>query len=172
MVACCQLLVVLGASVVTIALPQAQAALDISDADRQWVVTAYALAVGGLLLLGGRIADDLGGKKVLVVGLIGFAVASAMGGLAGSGTMLFVARALQGAFAAAVTPAALALLSATFAAPKERATAFSVYGAMSGGGGAVGLAIGGLLTQYTSSRWCLLVTVPIALGIAAMTARW
>jgi EmrB/QacA subfamily drug resistance transporter len=170
-VAICQLLVVLSASVVTIALPQMQRALDISDANRPWAVTAYTLGVGGLLLLGGRIADYVGRRKVLVTGLIGFAVASALGGLAGSAAVLFVARGAQGVFAALMTPAALSLLSVTFVDPRERATAFSVYGAMSGGGGAVGLVVGGVLTEYASWRWCLLVNVPVALLAATLALR-
>jgi MFS family permease len=138
-VAVCQLLVVLSASVVTIALPRMQRALAISEADRPWVVTAYTLGVGGLLLLGGRIADDVGRRRVLVVGLVGFAVASGVGGAAGSAAVLFAARGAQGVFAALMTPAALSLLSVSFVDPRERATAFGVYGAMSGGGGALGL---------------------------------
>ena len=162
-IAACQLLVVLSSSVVNIALPQAQRALDISDADRAWVITAYALGVGGLLLLGGRIADYAGRRRVLIVGLVGFAAASAVGGAAVSTAMLLTARAGQGVFAALVMPAALSLLSVTFTAGRERALAFSVYGAMSAGGGAVGLVLGGVLTQYTSWRWCLLLSVPFAL---------
>jgi EmrB/QacA subfamily drug resistance transporter len=170
-VAVCQLLVVLGASVVNIGLPQLQRALDISDADRPWVVTAYTLGVGGFLLLGGRIADYAGRRKVLVIGLVGFAVASALGGMAGNEAILFAARGAQGVFAALMMPAALSLLSVTFDQPGERATAFSVYGAMSGGGGAVGLVIGGVLTQYASWRWCLLLNVPVALLAAFLAAR-
>ena len=171
-IATCQLLVVLGASVVNIALPQLQAALGISDADRPWVVTAYTLGVGGLLLLGGRVADYLGRKRVLVAGLVGFAAASAIGGLAPDAAVLLAGRGLQGAFAAALTPAALSLLSVTFTDRRERATAFSVYGAMAGGGGAVGLVLGGLLTEYASWRWCLLVNVPVALVAAVLAYRW
>jgi EmrB/QacA subfamily drug resistance transporter len=169
-VAVCQLLVVLGASVVNIALPQMQRALDISDADRPWMVTAYTLGVGGLLLLGGRIADYVG-RKVLVAGLVGFAVASGLGGLAGNEGVLFAARGAQGVFAALMTPAALSLLSVSFVDPRERATAFSVYGAMSGGGGAVGLILGGVLTEYASWRWCLLLNVPVALLAAFLALR-
>jgi len=170
-VAVCQLMIVLDSSIINIALPQAQSALGISDADRSWLVTAYTLGFGGLLLLGGRIADLNGRKKVFVIGLLGFAVASALGGLAPTATVLYAARALQGAFAAAMAPAALALLATTFPAGRDRATAFSVYGGISGGGAAIGLVLGGLLTEYASWRWCLLVNVPIALVTAAVAVR-
>jgi EmrB/QacA subfamily drug resistance transporter len=167
-----QLMVVLDASIVTIALPSAQHALHISVANRQWVITAYTLAFGGLLLLGGRIADYGGRKRMFVVGLIGFAGASALGGLAADQAMLFGARALQGAFAALMAPAALSILTITFRAdPKERAKAFGAYGAVSGAGGAIGVLAGGLLTQYASWRWCLLVNIPIALLAAAAALR-
>ena len=165
-IAVAQLMVVLDASIVTIALPSAQTALEISDADRQWVVTAYTLAFGGLLLLGGRIADYVGRKKIFVVGLAGFAVASALGGVAQNAALLFGARALQGAFAALLAPAALSLITVTFTEPRERARAFGVYGAISGAGAAIGLILGGVLTEYASWRWCLLVNVPIAIGTA------
>ena len=165
-IAIAQLMVVLDASIVTIALPSAQTALSISDADRQWVVTAYTLAFGGLLLLGGRIADFVGRKKIFVIGLVGFAAASALGGIAENAAMLFGARALQGAFAALLAPAALSLITVTFSEPRERARAFGVYGAISGAGAAIGLILGGVLTEYASWRWCLLVNVPIAIGAA------
>jgi EmrB/QacA subfamily drug resistance transporter len=161
-IAIAQLMVVLDASIVNIALPQAQKALHISDIDRQWVVTAYTLAFGGLLLLGGRIADYVGRKRMFVIGLGGFAAASALGGAAQNAAMLFGARALQGAFAALLAPAALSLITVTFTETRERARAFGVYGAISGGGAAIGLIIGGVLTEYASWRWCLLVNVPIA----------
>ena len=169
-IAIAQLMVVLDASIVNIALPQAQKALAISDVDRQWVVTAYTLAFGGLLLLGGRIADFAGRKRMFIVGLIGFAGASALGGAAQNAGMLFGARALQGAFAALLAPAALSLITVTFTESKERAKAFGVYGAISGGGAAIGLIVGGVLTEYASWRWCLLVNVPIAAaaGLAAI----
>ncbi len=169
-IAVAQLMVILDASIVTIALPQAQQDLGISDADRQWVVTAYTLAFGGLLLLGGRIADFVGRKKIFLVGLAGFAAASALGGAAQSAGMLFGARALQGAFAALLAPAALSLITVTFTESRERAKAFGVYGAVSGGGAAIGLIVGGLLTEYASWRWCLFVNVPIAIaaGLAAL----
>jgi EmrB/QacA subfamily drug resistance transporter len=166
-IAVAQLMVVLDASIVTIALPSAQHALHISDANRQWVVTAYTLGFGGLLLLGGRIADYQGRKRMFIVGLLGFAGASALGGIAPDAGLLFAARGLQGAFAALLAPAALSLLTVTFTDPKERARAFGVYGGISGGGAAIGLIAGGLLTEYLSWRWCLLVNVPIALLAAA-----
>jgi EmrB/QacA subfamily drug resistance transporter len=165
-IAIAQLMVVLDASIVTIALPHAQADLGISDADRQWIITAYTLAFGGLLLLGGRIADFVGRKRVFLIGLIGFAAASALGGAAQNQGMLFGARALQGAFAAVLAPAALSLITVTFTEPRERAKAFGVYGGISGGGAAIGLILGGVLTEYASWRWCLLVNVPIAIGAA------
>ena len=168
-VAICQLMIVLDASIVNIALPQAQHALHISTANRQWVITAYTLAFGGLLLLGGRIADYRGRKRIFVIGLIGFAVASSLGGLAPNAGVLFGARALQGAFAAVMAPAALSILAVTFTQAKERATAFGVFGGISGGGAAIGLIVGGVLTQYASWRWCLLVNTPIAI-IAAIVA--
>ncbi|MGW1059188.1 MFS transporter [Micromonospora rubida] len=162
-IAIAQLMVVLDATIVNIALPNAQIDLNISDADRQWVVTAYTLAFGGLLLLGGRIADYWGRKRTFLVGMAGFALASALGGLAQSGGLLFAARALQGAFGALLAPAALALLTVLFTETKERAKAFAVYGAISGGGAAVGLLLGGVLTEYANWRWCLLVNIPVAI---------
>jgi EmrB/QacA subfamily drug resistance transporter len=166
-IAIAQLMIVLDATVVTIALPSAQKSLHLSVSDRQWVLTAYTLAFGGLLLLGGRIADYLGRKRMFILSLIGFAGASALGGLAQSSGMLFGARALQGAMAAVMAPAALSLITVTFTEPHERARAFGVYGAISGGGAAIGLILGGLLTQYASWRWTLLINVPIAIAAAA-----
>ncbi len=168
-IAIASLMVVLDASIVNIALPSAQLDLGISDANRQWVITAYSLAFGSLLLLGGRISDYVGRKKIFIIGLIGFAAASGLGGIASSQGLLFGARALQGAFAALLAPAALALINVTFTIPKERARAFGVYGAISGGGAAIGLILGGVLTEYANWRWCLGVNVPIAL-IAVLLA--
>lgn len=162
-IAIAQLMVVLDASIVNIALPSLQADLGISDANRQWVVTGYTLAFGGLLLLGGRIADFWGRKRAFMTGLLGFAGASALGGVAQNQEMLFGARALQGVFAALLAPAALSLITVTFTDSKERAKAFGVYGGLSAGGAAIGLILGGVLTQYASWRWCLLVNVPIAI---------
>jgi EmrB/QacA subfamily drug resistance transporter len=162
-IAIAQLMVVLDATIVNIAMPSAQTALGIDDANRQWILTAYTLAFGGLLLLGGRIADYVGRKRVFMIGLIGFAAASALGGVAQNAGMLFAARGLQGAFGALLAPAALSLITVTFTDVKDRAKAFGVFGAISGGGAAMGLILGGLLTQYTTWRWCLLVNIPIAI---------
>ena len=167
-----QLLIVLDATVVTIALPTAQQALHISQANRQWALTAYTIAFGGLLLLGGRIADYTGRKRAFIIGLIGFAAASALGGAAVNQGMLFGSRALQGAFAAVMAPAALSLLTVTFTHPKERALAFGLFGAVAGGGSAVGLLVGGVLTEYASWRWTLLISTPIAIAAALGAAAW
>ncbi|MFJ3337747.1 MFS transporter [Streptomyces sp. NPDC086766] len=166
-IALAQLMVVLDATIVNIALPSAQQDLGISDGNRQWVVTAYALAFGGLLLFGGRIADLWGRKRAFVTGLAGFAAASALGGAATSGAMMFGARALQGAFGALLAPAALSLLAVMFTDAKERAKAFGIYGAIAGGGGAVGLILGGFLTEYLDWRWTFFVNIPFAVVAAA-----
>ncbi|MFB7208315.1 MFS transporter [Streptomyces sp. NPDC056255] len=166
-IALAQLMVVLDATIVNIALPHAQTALGISDANKQWVITAYALAFGGLLLFGGRIADLWGRKRTFVVGLIGFALASALGGAAQNQGMLFGSRALQGVFGALLAPAALSLLAVMFTDAKERAKAFGIYGAIAGGGGAVGLILGGFLTQALNWRWTFFVNIPFAIIAAA-----
>jgi len=158
-----QLMVILDGTIVNIALPDAQIELGMSDGDRTWVVTIYALAFGSLLLLGGRVADYWGRKRSFIVGMIGFALASAIGGLAVNTEMLLAARALQGVFAALLAPAALAILTITFPSGTERIKAFAVFGAIGGGGAAVGLLLGGALTEFASWQWCLLVNVPIAL---------
>ncbi|WP_406436855.1 MFS transporter [Streptomyces sp. NBC_00631] len=168
-IALAQLMVVLDATIVNIALPSAQTDLGISDGNRQWVVTAYALAFGGLLLFGGRIADLWGRKRAFVIGLTGFAAASALGGAATSGAMMFGARALQGAFGAMLAPAALSLLAVMFTDAKERAKAFGIYGAIAGGGGAVGFILGGVLTEYLDWRWTFFVNIPFAI-VAALGA--
>ena len=147
-VAVAQLMVVLDATVVNIALPSAQHALGFPNSDRQWVVTAYALAFGSLLLLGGRIGDMFSRKRVFITGLAGFALASALGGAATSFETLVLARALQGAFGAILAPAALGTLVSTFRDPRERGRAFGVFGSVAVGGGAVGLILGGVLTEY------------------------
>ena len=157
-----QLMVVLDATIVNIALPSAQHALHFSNIERQWVVTAYALAFGSLLLLGGRLTDLIGRKATFIAGLIGFAAASAVGGAAGSFGMLIAARACQGAFGALLAPAALSLLTTTFGGTNDRGKAFGVFGAIAGAGGAVGLLLGGLLTQYLDWRWCLYVNLIFA----------
>jgi EmrB/QacA subfamily drug resistance transporter len=164
-----QLMVVLDATIVNIALPSAQADLHFSDESRQWVVTAYALAFGSLLLLGGRIGDLFGRKWVFITGLIGFAVASAIGGAAQSFGMLVGARAAQGVFGAMLAPAALSLLTTTFTDPNERNKAFGIFGAIAGSGAAAGLLLGGVLTEYLSWRWCLYVNLAFA-GVAAAGA--
>ncbi|WAZ25881.1 MFS transporter [Streptomyces cinnabarinus] len=169
-VAVAQLMVVLDATIVNIALPSAQADLGFTDGNRQWIVTAYALAFASLLLLGGRIADLFGRKPAFLIGVIGFAGASALGGAATSFEMLVTARALQGAFGALLAPAALSLLNTTFTDARERAKAFSVYGAIAGAGGAVGLLLGGILTDALDWRWTLYVNVPIAL--VALAGGW
>jgi EmrB/QacA subfamily drug resistance transporter len=167
-----QLMVVLDATIVNIALPSAQTALHFSDDSRQWVITAYALAFGSLLLFGGRIGDLFGRKLTFVAGLIGFAVASALGGAAESFGVLVAARALQGAFGALLAPSALSLLTTTFTSADERGKAFGIYGAIAAGGGAVGLLLGGVLTEYLSWRWSLYVNlafaIPAAIGALAL----
>ncbi|MGW0731487.1 MFS transporter [Streptomyces sp. NPDC002851] len=166
-IALAQLMVVLDATIVNIALPSAQQDLGISDGNRQWVITAYALAFGGLLLFGGRIADLWGRKRTFVTGLFGFAAASALGGAASGEAMLLGARALQGVFGALLAPAALSLLAVMFTEAKERAKAFGIYGAIAGGGGAVGLILGGFLTEYLDWRWTFFVNIPFAIVAAA-----
>ncbi|MFJ8044244.1 MFS transporter [Kitasatospora sp. NPDC096147] len=158
-----QLMVVLDATVVNIALPWAQADLGISDGNRSWVITAYALAFGSLLLFGGRVADLWGRRRTFIVGLVGFALASALGGAAVNTGMLLGARALQGVFGALLAPAALSLLAVMFTSGQERAKAFGIYGAIAGGGGAIGLILGGLLTEHLNWRWTFYVNIPFAL---------
>lgn len=166
------LMVILDGSVVNIALPSAQADLAFSNAQRQWVVTGYALAFGSLLLLGGRFGDRVGHKHALVIGLVGFAVMSALGGAATGFPMLVTARALQGVFAAALTPALLALLTTTFTDPKERGQAFAIYGAIGAGGGGVGMLLGGVLTTYASWRWTLFINVFFAVIAVVGSLAW
>ena len=166
-----QLMIVLDGTVVNIALPSLQRDLAISDGDRQWVITAYTLAFGGLLLLGGRIADYAGRKRTFLVALAGFTAASALGGAASGFEMLLVARALQGAFGALLGPSALSLLTVMFTEAGDRAKAFGVWGAVSAAGGAVGLLAGGALTDYLDWRWCLYVNIPIALVAGVGGAR-
>jgi len=162
-IAVAQLMIVLDGSIVNVALPQMQEALGILDANRQWVVTAYTLAFGGLLLLGGRIADYWGRKRTFMVGLAGFAFASALGGIAPSQEYLFAARGLQGLFAAMLAPSALSLITVAFTETHERTKAFGVFGALSGGGAAIGLILGGVLTDGPGWRWVMWVDVPLAL---------
>jgi EmrB/QacA subfamily drug resistance transporter len=161
-VAVAQLMVILDSTIVNIALPSAQHALGFPNTDRQWVVTAYALAFGSLLLLGGRLGDMFSRKWVFITGLAGFAISSAIGGAAVSFGMLVTARTLQGAFGAILAPAALGTLISTFRDPRERGRAFGVFGSVAGGGGAVGLILGGVLTEYFSWRWTLYVNLVFA----------
>jgi EmrB/QacA subfamily drug resistance transporter len=158
-----QLMVVLDATVVNIALPATQADLGFSNGDRQWIVTAYSLAFGSLLLLGGRLSDLMGRKRTFIIALIGFAAASALGGAAQSFGMLVGARALQGVFGALLAPTALAVLTTTFTTAKERARAFGVFGAIAISGGAIGLLLGGVLTEDLNWRWNLYINVFIAI---------
>src|SRR5271155_5528360 len=170
-VAIAQLMVVLDSTVVNIALPSAQRALGFANADRQWVVTAYALAFGSLLLVGGRLGDMFSRKRVFITGLIGFALSSALGGAAQSFGMLVAARTLQGAFGAILAPSALGTLVSTFQDPRERGRAFGVFGSVAAGGGAVGLILGGALTQYLSWRYTLYVNlVSAVIAIAGALA--
>ena len=171
-VAIAQLMVVLDSTIVNIALPSAQRALAFPNSDRQWVVTSYALAFGSLLLVGGRLGDMFSRKRVFITGLIGFAVASAIGGASVSFTMLVAARALQGAFGAVLAPSALGTLVSTFREPRERGRAFGVFGSVAAGGGAVGLILGGVLTQYLSWRWTLYVNLVFAAIAVAGALAW
>jgi EmrB/QacA subfamily drug resistance transporter len=166
-----QLMVVLDVTIVNIALPSAQQDLGFSDDDRQWVITAYALAFGSLLLLGGRIADLFSRKWTFVAGLLGFAGASALGGAAQSFDLLVAARALQGAFGAMLAPAALSLLATTFTDPAERGKAFGIYAGIAGAGGAIGLLLGGALTEVLDWRWCLYVSIAFAVPAAIAGTR-
>jgi EmrB/QacA subfamily drug resistance transporter len=167
-----QLMVILDSTIVNIALPTAQRALHFSNADRQWIVTAYSLAFGSLLLLGGRIGDMVGRKRALITGLVGFALASAIGGSSFNFAMLVIARTVQGAFGALLAPSVLALLTTTFTDPGERGRAFGVYGAIAGAGGALGLLLGGVLTSYASWRWTLFVNLVFAASAIAGALLW
>ncbi|MDQ3403087.1 MAG: MFS transporter, partial [Actinomycetota bacterium] len=164
-IALAQVMVVLDATVVNIALPSAQVDLGFSNDQRQWLITGYALSFGSLLLIGGRIADLFGRRLTFLIGVAGFAVASAIGGAANDFTMLVAARVGQGVFAALLAPAALSLLTTTFSDPKERGKAFGIFGAISGAGGAIGLLLGGVLTEYLDWRWCMFINLVFA-GIA------
>ncbi len=168
-VAIAQLMIVLDLTIVNVALPSAQQSLHFATVDRQWVVTAYALAFGSLLLLGGRLADLLGRKVTFMAGLAGFAVASAVGGASVTFAMLVTVRACQGAFAAVMAPSALSILTNTFADPRDRGKAFAVFGAIAGAGASVGLLLGGVLTEYLSWRWTLYVNLLFA-GAALISA--
>ncbi|HEY4427724.1 MAG TPA: MFS transporter [Solirubrobacteraceae bacterium] len=166
-----QLMVVLDATIVTIAIPSAQRALHFSTDSRQWIVTAYALAFGSLLLLGGKLGDLFGRKWTLIGGLVGFSIASAVGGLAQSFSVLVAARTLQGVFGALLAPSALGLLTVTFEGSPDRPTAFGIFGAIAGGGASLGLILGGALTQVLSWRWCLYVNLVIAVPTTLVALR-
>ena len=162
-----QMLIVIDACSVSVALPSAQAALGISDLDRLWITNSTTLTWGALLLLGGRVADYAGRKLTLLIGLVGFAGASIIAGSATGATSLIIGRALQGAFAGLLTPAALAILTGLFLHSRERARAFGIYGGVAAAGSVIGLLLGGLLTEMASWRWCLYASAPIALAVAA-----
>ncbi len=170
-----QLMIVLDVTIVNIALPDAQKALGFSNGDRQWIVTAYSLAFGSLLLLFGRVSDVIGRRAMFLIGLVGFAAASALGGASPNFDTLVTARALQGVAGAMLAPAALSLLSTTFTEAKERATAFAVFGGIAGSGAAIGMLLGGVLTEYLNWRWTLFVNVGIAViaiaGAASLIPR-
>src|ERR687889_460941 len=166
-----QLMIVLDLTIVNIALPSAQEDLGFTNDSRQWIITAYALAFGSLLLLGSKLGDLFGRKWAFIGGLLGFAAASAVGGAAGSFGVLVGARAAQGLFGALLAPSALALLSTIFVDPAERGKAFGIYGAIAGGGAAVGLLLGGILTETLSWRWCLYVNLLFAIPTALMALR-
>ena len=165
-----QFMVVLDGTIVNLALPRLQIEMGISDSTRSWVVTAYALAFGAFLLLGGRIADFWGRKRTFIVAAAGFAAASLIGGLAQQPGELIGARALQGLFAALLAPAALALLTVAFPGGRDRGTAFAIFGSISGVGAALGVLLGGFLTEHVTWRWCFFVNVPIA--VIALAGVW
>ncbi len=170
-IAIAQLMVVLDATIVNIALPSAQKELGFGTDSRQWIITAYALAFGSLLLLGGRLGDLFGRKWTFIAGLLGFAIASGIGGAAQSFGVLVSARALQGVFGAILAPSALGLLSTTFTEPSARAKAFGIFGAIAGGGAGIGLLLGGILTEWLSWRWCLYVNLLFAIPAALAALR-
>ena len=170
-----QLMIVLDVTIVNIALPDAQKSLHFTDGNRQWIVTAYSLAFGSLLLLFGRVSDLIGRRLMFLIGLVGFALASALGGASPNFEVLVTARALQGVAGAMLAPAALSLLSTTFTEAKERATAFAVFGGIAGSGAAIGMLLGGVLTEYLNWRWTLFVNVAISVvaiaGAASLIPR-
>ena len=171
LLAATQFVVVLDAAIVNVALPSIGKALDFSRDDLSWVVNAYTLVFGGFLLLGGRLADLFGRRRMFMGGLVLFSLASLLGGLAQSSTWLIAARAAQGLGAAIVSPAALSLVMTTFAEGAERNRALGVWGAVAGSGGAAGVLLGGVLTQYLGWEWVLFVNVPIGLAAAALAPR-
>lgn len=171
LLAMAQFVVVLDASIVNVALPSIGGALDFGPDDLSWVVNSYTLVFGGFLLLGGRLADLLGPRRMFLGGMILFGAASLAGGFAQSDVQLVTARALQGLGAAIISPAALSIVTRTFAEGRERNTALGVWGAVAGSGGAAGVLLGGVLTEFLSWRWVLFVNVPIAIAVAVATPR-
>ncbi len=165
-----QFMVVLDSSIVNVALPAIEKAFHMNQSSLQWIVTAYTLAFGGFLLLGGRAADLYGRKKMFLIGTAVFGVASLIDGLATSGTVLIALRAVQGLAAAFMSPAALSIVLVTYREGHERNTALSVWGAVAAGGAAGGVLLGGIITEYLGWRWNFLVNVPIA--IAVFIAAW
>ena len=170
-IATAQLMVVLDATIVNVALPDIQRALGFSGAGLEWVVNAYALTFGGLLLLGGRAGDILGRRRVFIGGIILFSLASLLGGFATTQAWLLTARAIQGVGGAIIAPTALALVATTFPEGRPRNRAMGVYAAMSIAGAAVGLIAGGVLTTYLSWRWVFFVNVPIGIVVALAAPR-
>ncbi|HWI75193.1 MAG TPA: MFS transporter [Baekduia sp.] len=171
LLATAQFVIVLDASIVNVALPSIGKDLDFSQDNLSWVVNAYTLIFGGFLLLGGRLADLLGRRRLFMAGLILFAVASLAGGFAQSEMWLIIARAVQGLGAAMVSPAALSIVTTTFREGAERNTALGVWGAVAGSGGAAGVLLGGVLTEWAGWEWVLFVNVPIGLAAAAIAPR-
>ncbi|MFC4115707.1 MFS transporter [Nonomuraea zeae] len=171
-VATAQLMIGIDMTIMNIALPSVQRSLELSDPARQWVITIFALGYGGPLLLGGRLSDLIGRRHSLMIGLTGFALASALGGAATGPAMLLTSRALQGIFGALLTPSVLATLAATFPAPAERGKAFGIYGTVMGSSSGLGVVLGGVLNNYLDWRWCLYVHLPIALvaGVGVLYA--
>jgi EmrB/QacA subfamily drug resistance transporter len=171
LLAAAQFVVVLDASIVNVALPSIGADLNFSQDNLSWVVNAYVLVFGGFLMLGGRLADLLGRRRMFIIGLVLFGVASLAGGLAESEGTLIAARAVQGLGAALLSPAALSLVTVLFAEGAERNKAMGVWGAVAGSGGAVGVLLGGMLTEWAGWEWVLFVNVPIAVAAALLATR-
>src|SRR3954451_2155822 len=163
LLAATQFVIVLDASIVNVALPSIGRALDFSQDDLSWVVNAYTLTFGGFLLLGGRLADLLGRRRLFIAGLVLFSLASLAGRLAPSDVWLIAARGVQGLGAASISPAALSLITTMFTEGADRNRALGVWGAVAGSGGAAGVLLGGVLTQYAGWEWVLFVNVPIGL---------
>jgi EmrB/QacA subfamily drug resistance transporter len=168
-IAAAQLMIVLDATIVNVALPQMQRALGFTGSGLEWIVTAYSLAFGSLLLLGGRLGDLYGRRRIFMTGVAVFSIGSLLGGFANGEEFLLSARVLQGAGAALAAPTALALIATTFPPGPPRNRALGVYAGMSGAGGAIGLLLGGILTSYVSWRWVFFVNVPIGLAVFALS---